>query len=91
MIRLSIKRKIIGIALVLIVLMAVTALISLALVVQVSHHLEDLTNGYVPAYGALARANVSHARARSGVAPNDHPENAINGGRRTIHRRPKEL
>jgi HAMP domain-containing protein len=58
MIRFSIKRKIIGIALVLIVLMAVTALISLALVMQVSHRLEDLTESYVPAYAALARANI---------------------------------
>ena len=58
MIRLSIKRKIIGIAVVLIVLMAITALVSLALVLQVGGRLEDLTQSYVPAYGALARANI---------------------------------
>ncbi len=58
MIRFSIKRKIIGIAVVLIVLMAITALISTALVLQVGSRLEDLTQSYVPAYGALARANV---------------------------------
>jgi class 3 adenylate cyclase len=58
MIRLSIKRKIIGIALILIVLMTITALISLALVMQVSGRLEELTQSYVPAYAALARANV---------------------------------
>ncbi len=58
MIRLSIKRKIIGIAVVLIVLMAITALVSMALVLQVSGRLEDLTQSYVPAYGALARANI---------------------------------
>ena len=58
MIRFSIKRKIIGIALALIVLMAATALISLGLVTQVSHRLEDLSENYVPAYGALARANI---------------------------------
>jgi class 3 adenylate cyclase len=58
MIRLSIKRKIIGIALILIALMTVTALISLALVMQVSGRLEELTRSYVPAYAALARANV---------------------------------
>ena len=38
--------------------MAATALISLALVTQVSHRLEDLSENYVPAYGALARANI---------------------------------
>ena len=58
MIRLSIKRKIIGVALILIVLMTVTALVSLALVMQVSSRLEDLTQSYVPAYAALARANI---------------------------------
>ncbi len=59
MVRLSIKRKIIGIALILIALMTVTALISLALVMQVSGRLEELTQSYVPAYAALARADVS--------------------------------
>jgi class 3 adenylate cyclase len=58
MIRQSIKRKIIGIALVLIVLMTITALLSLALVLQVSARLDDLTQSYVPAYGHLARANI---------------------------------
>jgi polyhydroxyalkanoate synthesis regulator phasin len=58
MIRLSIKRKIIGIAVALIVLMTITALISTALVVQVGGRLQELTQSYFPAYGALARANV---------------------------------
>jgi adenylate cyclase len=58
MIRLSIKRKIIGIAVILIVMMAIAALISLAMVIQVGDRLEDLTRSYVPAYGALARANI---------------------------------
>jgi len=58
MIRLSIKRKIIGIAVTLIVLMTITALISTALVMQVGERLQDLTQSYVPAYAALARANI---------------------------------
>ena len=58
MIRVSIKRKIIAIALILIVLMTAAALLSMALVVQVSARLEDLTQSYVPAYAALARANI---------------------------------
>jgi len=58
MIRLSIRRKIVGIALVLIVLMTVAALASTALVIQVGERLEDLTKSYVPAYAALARANI---------------------------------
>jgi adenylate cyclase len=64
MIRLSIKRKIIGIALILIVLMAVAALLSMALIVQVTGRLEDLTQSYVPAYGALAKAN-AHSLERA--------------------------
>ena len=58
MIQLSIKRKIIGIALILIVLMTIAALLSMTLIAQVTGRLEDLTQSYVPAYGALARANV---------------------------------
>jgi class 3 adenylate cyclase len=58
MIRLSIRRKIVGIALILIVLMTVAALASTALVIQVGERLEDLTKSYVPAYAALARANI---------------------------------
>src|SRR5208282_5532786 len=64
MIRLSIKRKIIAIALILILLMTIAALLSMALVMQVSARLEDLTQSYVPAYAALARANI-HSLARA--------------------------
>src|SRR5262249_14974942 len=38
--------------------MAVAALLSMALIVQVTGRLEDLTQSYVPAYGSLARANI---------------------------------
>ncbi len=58
MIRLSIRRKIMGIAVALIVLMAVTATLSMISVLQVSDRLEELTQSYVPAYGNLARANI---------------------------------
>ena len=58
MISLSIRRKIMGIAVVLIVLMAVTALLSMASVIQVGGQLDELTRSYIPAYGNLARANI---------------------------------
>jgi class 3 adenylate cyclase len=58
MIRLSIRRKIMGIAVVLIVLMAVTAVLSMVSVMQVGERLEELTQSYIPAYGDLARANI---------------------------------
>ena len=71
MIRLSIKRKIIAIALILIVLMAVAALLSMALVMEVSARLEDLAQSYVPAYTALARANI-HSLTREEMVENDN-------------------
>ena len=58
MIRLSIRRKIMGIAVTLIVLMAITATLSMISVIQVSDRLEELTQSYIPAYGHLARANI---------------------------------
>jgi adenylate cyclase len=58
MIRLSIRRKIMGIAIALIVLMAVTAVMTVVLVMQVGARIEELTYSYVPAYGDLARANI---------------------------------
>jgi class 3 adenylate cyclase len=58
MIRLSIRRKIMGIAVALIVLMAVTAVLTVVLVMQVGSRIEELTYNYMPAYGDLARANI---------------------------------
>ncbi len=58
MIRLSIRRKIMGIAVTLIVLMAITAVLTMVLVMQVGGRIEDLTYRYIPAYGDLARANI---------------------------------
>ena len=58
MIRLSIRRKIMGIAVTLIVLMTITAILTMVLVLQVGTRLEDLTQSYIPAYGHLARANI---------------------------------
>src|SRR5258707_11768567 len=57
-IQLSIRRKIMGIAVTLIVLMAITAVLTMVLVMQVGARIEDLTYRYVPAYGDLARANI---------------------------------
>jgi class 3 adenylate cyclase len=58
MIRLSIRRKIMGIAVTLIVLMVITAALTLVLVMQVGERFEELTYRYMPAYSDLARANV---------------------------------
>ena len=58
MIRLSIRRKIMGIAVALIALMAVTAVLTVVLVMQVGARIEELTYSYMPAYGDLARANI---------------------------------
>jgi class 3 adenylate cyclase len=58
MIQLSIRRKIMGIAIALIVLMVITAILSLVWVMQVEGRIQELTNSYIPAYGNLARANI---------------------------------
>lgn len=54
----TIRRKIVGIALGLIILMVVTSMLSMVMSSQVGHLLDELTNRYIPAYGHLARANV---------------------------------
>jgi hypothetical protein len=58
MFRLSIRKKIMSIAVALIILMAVTAVLSMVSVMQVGERLEELTRSYIPAYGNLARANI---------------------------------
>jgi len=47
-----------GIAVSLIVLMAITAVLTMVLVMQVGSRIEELTYSYIPAYGDLARANI---------------------------------
>lgn len=54
----SIRRKIVGIALGLIVLMLVTSILSMVMSSQVGVLLDELTDRYIPAYGHLARANI---------------------------------
>jgi adenylate cyclase len=47
-----------GIAVALIVLMAITSVMTVVLVMQVGTRIEELTYSYMPAYGDLARANI---------------------------------
>ena len=54
----SIRRKIVGIALGLVVLMIATSILSTLMANRVGHLLDELTNKYVPAYADLARAHV---------------------------------
>src|SRR5258708_25245875 len=92
MISLSIRRKIMGIAVGLIVLMAVTAFLSMASVIQVGKQLDELTQSYIPAYGNLARANIrSVERAlelrRGGIEKIQSPTNCGPALRAKIHRK----
>ncbi len=57
MIRTSIRNKIVGIAIGLIVLMVITSALSIVMAGTVGHLLDELTNKYIPAYGHLARAD----------------------------------
>src|ERR1043166_2291608 len=54
----SIRRKIVGVALGLIILMVITSALSMFMSSQVGRLLDELTTRYIPAYGNLARANV---------------------------------
>jgi class 3 adenylate cyclase len=57
-VRESIKRKILGISVGLIVLMAITSVLSTVISRKVAHQLDELSSKYVEAYGHLARMNV---------------------------------
>ncbi|MDE2379126.1 adenylate/guanylate cyclase domain-containing protein [Bradyrhizobium sp.] len=54
----SIRRKIVGIALGLIILMVISSALSMVMSSRVGVLLDELTNRYIPAYSHLARANV---------------------------------
>ena len=54
----SIRRKIVGIALGLVVLMIATSFLSTLMANRVGHLLDELTSKYVVAYGDLARAHI---------------------------------
>jgi adenylate cyclase len=58
MFRTSIRRKIFGIAMGLVVLMVATSVLSMVMASKVGHLLDELNNKYIPAYGHLARANI---------------------------------
>jgi class 3 adenylate cyclase len=54
----SIRRKIVGIAVGLIVLMVATSILSVVMESTLGHLLDELLTKYIPAYGHLARADV---------------------------------
>ena len=58
MFRQSIKRKIVSIAIGLIVLMVIASVLSMLMAGKVGHLLDGLTTKYIPAYGDLARTNI---------------------------------
>jgi class 3 adenylate cyclase len=82
MFRTSIRRKIVGIAMGLVVLMVATSVLSMVMASKVGHLLDELNNKYIPAYGHLARANIrslerSLALRRMAMAKmQNHPDEA---------------
>jgi class 3 adenylate cyclase len=58
MFRKSIRQKIVGIAMGLVILMVATSVLSMVMASKVGHLLDELSNKYIPAYGHLARANI---------------------------------
>jgi adenylate cyclase len=57
-IQLTVRKKIMGIALGLIVLMVLTAILSFLWALRVEHRIQELSNSFIPAYGHLARTNI---------------------------------
>ncbi|MFZ0148350.1 MAG: adenylate/guanylate cyclase domain-containing protein [Xanthobacteraceae bacterium] len=82
MFRTSIRRKIVGIAMGLVVLMVATSVLSMVMASKVGRLLDELNNKYIPAYGHLARANIrslerSLALRRMAMAKmQNHPDEA---------------
>src|SRR5262249_61391147 len=60
MFRRSIRRKIVGIALGLVVLMVATSILSTIMAGKVGHLLDELSNKYIPAYGHLPGLTFDH-------------------------------
>lgn len=58
MLKPSIRKRILGIAVGLIVLMAITSVLSTVMTRRVAHQLDELSTKYVEAYGHLARMNI---------------------------------
>lgn len=58
MLRPTIRNQILGIAMGLIVLMAITSVLSTVMARKIAHQLDELTTKYVEAYGHLARMNI---------------------------------
>jgi adenylate cyclase len=58
MFRRSIRRKIVGTALGVVVLMVATSILSTIMAGKAGHLPDELSNKYIPAYSHLARANV---------------------------------
>ena len=55
----SIRQKIVGIAVGLIILMIVTSVLSIVMAARVGRLLDELTHKYIPAYSHLAQVNTS--------------------------------
>ena len=58
MLRPTIRKRILGIAIGLIFLMAITSALSTVMTRKIAHQLDELTSKYVEAYGHLARMNI---------------------------------
>ena len=58
MLRPTIRKRILGIAIGLIFLMAITSALSTVMTRKIAHQLDELTTKYVEAYGHLTRMNV---------------------------------
>ena len=89
MLRPTIRKRILGIAIGLIFLMALTSALSTVMTRKIAHQLDEFSGKYVEAYGHLARMNIRSleqaqrrcapaGRCLEGVAATTSPETIIN-------------
>ena len=76
----SIRRKIVGIALGLVVLMIATSILSTLMANRVGHLLDELTNKYVPGLWGLGAHECAIARARPRAESDGHRQDANAAG-----------
>jgi adenylate cyclase len=76
MLRPTIRKRILGIALGLIFLMAITSALSTVMSRKIAHQLDEFSSKYVEAYGHLARMNVRSLEHGAGAAPDGHRQDA---------------
>ena len=77
MLRPTIRKRILGIALGLIFLMAITSALSTVMTRKIAHQLDEFSGKYVEAYGHLARMNIRSLEQALALRRIDDQQDAV--------------